>query len=222
MTRAGAATTLDDANPGDRQRGDPLSTVEGPMRSPVRILLVLSLAVAATIPVTGQAFAVRSHHDPGPAGQDAVLAWNATATSAAVACGFTPDGNPPYESRLYAMTHIAIHDALGEIRPVYQPYTYDPPGNHPHASAEAAVAAAANGVLVPGLAAVAPTCTSTLVADTYRDRLAAIADGPAKTAGIAIGVAAAAKINQDRALDLTVTGAPLTDGAFHQGSAPGQ
>ena len=52
------------------------------MRSSVRILLVLSLAMAATIPVTGQAFAARSHHDPGPAGQDAVLAWNATATSA--------------------------------------------------------------------------------------------------------------------------------------------
>ena len=126
------------------------------MRSHVRILLVLSLAVAATIPVTGQAFAVRSHHDPGPAGQDAVLAWNATATSAAVACGFTPDGNPPYESRLYAMTHIAIYDALNEIRPVYRPYTYDPPGSQPHASADAAVAAAANGVLAPGLAAVAP------------------------------------------------------------------
>jgi hypothetical protein len=197
------------------------------MRSSLRILLVLSLAVAATIPVTGQALAVRTHQDPGPVGQDAVLEWNETATSAAVACGFTPDGNPPYESRLYAMTHIAIHDALNEIRPVYRPYTYNPPGNQPHASAEAAVAAAASAVLTPGLAQIAPGCTSTLVADTYRDRLAAIADGPAKTAGIAIGVAAAAQINGDRALDLAVTGAPLVDpappdGTFIQGTAPGQ
>ena len=192
------------------------------MRSPIRILMVLSLAVVATVPVAGQALADRGHHDPGPAGPDAVLAWNETATSAAVACGMTPDGNPLYESRLYAMTHIAIYDALNEIRRVYQPYTYDPPGSRPRASADAAVAAASNGVLAPGLAQAAPGCTSTLVADTYRDRLAAIADGPAKSAGIAIGEAAASKINDERAADLTVTGAPLVDPAFVQGTEPGQ
>ena len=192
------------------------------MRSHIRILTVLSLAVAATIPLTGQAMADRGHHDPGPAGPDAVLAWNETATSAAVACGITPDGNPLYESRLYAMTHIAIHDALNEIRPVYQPHNYDPSGRRPQASAEAAVAAAANGVLTPGLAQAAPECTSTLVAETYRSRLAAIADGPAKSAAIAIGEAAAAKINDERAADLTVTGAPLVDPTFVQGTEPGQ
>ena len=192
------------------------------MRSPIRILAVLSLAMVATIPVTGQALADRGHHDPGPAGPDAVLVWNETATGAAVACGITPDGNPPYESRLYAMTHIAIHDALNEIRPVYQPYTYNPPGaGRTHRPRQRSL----RQRMVcsrPGLAQAAPGCTSTLVADTYRDRLAAIADGPAKSAGIAIGEAAAAKINDERAADLTVTGAPLVDPAFVQGTEPGQ
>ncbi len=117
------------------------------MRPQVRILLVTSLA-AAVLGADGRGSGRRSPHTTtgSTSSSDAVLDWNATATSAAVACGFTPDGNPPYESRLYAMTHIAIHDALNEIRPLYRSYSYDPVGSHPHASPEAAVAAAATTV----------------------------------------------------------------------------
>ena len=187
------------------------------MRPQVRLMLVMSVAAAVIVPMVG---APVSGAAQATSRSDAVLDWNATATRAAVACGFTPDGNPPYESRLYAMTHIAIHDALNEIRPVYRSYSYNPAGSHPHASPDAAVAAAANGALIAGLNEL--KCPTALVKDTYQDRVDAIPAGPAKDQGIAIGVAAAASIVHKRAADLTVTGAPTVDPEFDQGTLPGE
>lgn len=193
------------------------------MRTQVRLLLVASLGAAVILPFTATAVAGSSPAPWTAAPSDAVLDWNATATSAAVACGFTPEGNPLYESRLYAMTHIAIHDALNEIRPLYESYSYSPAGSHPHASPEAAVAAAATTVLSDGLAEIAPpNCASTLIHHAYVTSLAAIPAGPAKQQGIAVGVAAARSIEHDRADDLTGAGAPLTDAHFPQGTRPGQ
>jgi len=195
------------------------------MRPHSRILLVLSLVATVLLPIAGPAVAGDDRHGPpGGGSPDAVLAWNGTATAAAVACGFTPDGNPVYESRLYAMTHIAIHDALNAIRPVYSGYAYSPDHSQPDASAQAAVAAAAAGVLKPGLQEIDPACSTTLVQQAYDSSLAAIPDGPAKVAGIAVGVAAAAAIIEKRGTDLKV-GAPLTQdeqGGFQQGTKPGE
>ncbi len=190
------------------------------MRSHVRLMLAMTVAAAVAVPVAG-ATAAASPPTSAPGRQSsAVLDWNATATSAAVACGITPDGNPPFEARVYAMTHIAVHDALNEIRPVYRSYAYSPAGSRPSASAEAAVAAAARDVLIPGLHRLVADCPSELVQDTYTARLAAIPAGPAKEQGIAIGRAAAAKINALRAADLTGPGFPVARTDFLEGPSP--
>ena len=81
------------------------------------------------------------------ASADAVTDWNENAGEAAQAAGFSPDNNPLHESRMYAMVHIAIHDALNAIDRHSRPYVFDsqaPSG----ASPDAAVAAAARDVLV--------------------------------------------------------------------------
>jgi hypothetical protein len=53
---------------------------------------------------------------------DAVTDWNAHA--AITTCGLTP----PHESRLYAMMHLAIHDALNTINRRFHPYVLDMQG----------------------------------------------------------------------------------------------
>src|SRR5215203_17459 len=86
---------------------------------------------------------------PGSAhATDAVTAWNENAGKAAVAACISPVGPSPAEARLYAMTHVAIHDALNAISRRSEPYAYDARARR-GASPAAAAAAAARGVLVP-------------------------------------------------------------------------
>ena len=59
-----------------------------------------------------------------------------------------PLDDPFHELRMYAMMHIAIHDALNAIDRRFQPYAFDK-RVEPGASTEAAVAAAARDVMVP-------------------------------------------------------------------------
>src|SRR5687767_5935540 len=80
-------------------------------------------------------------------GGDAVTVWNANAGVAAIAACLSPDGNPLHESRIYAMTHVAIHDALNAIDRQSRPYAFEMQAE-PGASPDAAVAAAARDVLV--------------------------------------------------------------------------
>src|SRR5262249_13733328 len=82
-------------------------------------------------------------------------------------------------TRIRAMTHAAIHDALKAIDRRYKPYALDRLAE-PGASPEAAVAAAAHDVLVAQI----PTQKATL--DTaFASSLAGIPDGAAKTRGVA-------------------------------------
>src|SRR5829696_5587307 len=83
----------------------------------------------------------------GPAGGDAVTVWNANAGAAATAACIAPLDDPFHEARIYAMMHVAIHDALNAIDRRSQPYAFDAAG-YSQASPAAAVAAAARGVLV--------------------------------------------------------------------------
>ena len=75
---------------------------------------------------------------------DEVTKWNETATQMAFESGLS--GNPLFESRVYAMTHAAIHDALNAIHRRSYPYALYTPVT-PHASPDAAVATAAYLVL---------------------------------------------------------------------------
>ena len=155
--------------------------------------------------------------------EDAVTAWNANAGEAAIAAGLAPDGNPLYESRLYAVMHLAIHDALNAIDRRSRPYAVDLPAN-PGASPEATVAAAARDVLVPLLTQLPPPFVGAAgvmsVEADYTDALAAIPDGPAKTQGVELGQAAAQALLALRAADGSDT--PLFVSAYPQGTDPGE
>ncbi len=133
---------------------------------------------------------------------DVVTDWNVIATANAPAAG----KNAILQSRIYAMTHAAIHDALNAIDRRYKPYALDMHGN-PGASPAAAVAAAAHDVLLHEL----PTRQSVLDA-AYAASLSAIPDGAAKTDGIAIGQQAAAAIIALRSSDGSSAIVPYTPG----------
>ncbi len=163
---------------------------------------------------------------------DAVLQWNYNAGEAAkAACITSPVGaNPFHESRMYAMMHVAIHDALNAIDRRSQHYAYK--GSAPGASPEAAVAAAASKVLAQAISDLAeiqndfplfdaciPGALARVEAD-YAAALAGVADGPAKDAGIAAGEAAAAAIINLRTDDGDDT--LFLDFAYPQGTEPGE
>jgi len=177
--------------------------------------LTLASRVALTLLVT-----------PAAALADPVTDWNANAGAAALAACIAPSDNPLHESRLYAMLHLAVHDALNAIERRSRPYAYDAQAA-PGTSAPAAAAAAARDVLVSQIARIgAPfsqQCINAGIARAeadYAAALAAVADGTAKAQGVALGQAAAAAVIAHRADDGSDT--PLVDPNFAQGSAPGQ
>ena len=154
---------------------------------------------------------------------DAVTAWNENATIATCIIGL-------HESRLYAMMHLAIHDALNTIDRRFRPYVLDMHGPS-GASAEAAVATAAHDVLVSDLKQLVPVfnqipdiqaCINASVgslATDYAAALADIPDGAPKTQGMVIGHAAAAVILALRVADGADT--LLLDFGYPQGTEPG-
>jgi hypothetical protein len=155
---------------------------------------------------------------------DAVIDWNDRAQAAAVAACIVPGDNPLHESRLYAMVHLAIHDALNAIQRRSRPYAYNARARS-GTSDEAAVAAAAHDVLVSQipLSGVPPECVAAGQARVEADYAAAlrtVADGTAKTQGVNLGQAAAAAIIALRAHDGSDT--KLVDPDFPQGTALGQ
>ena len=56
---------------------------------------------------------------------DAVTTWNANAAKAALASCIAPGDDPLHEGRMYAMMHVAIHDALNAIDRRSRPYIFD-------------------------------------------------------------------------------------------------
>ena len=110
------------------------------MRVPRRTVLVLSISVTVIATVSGLANAGSTSRnvtmgDTSAAGSrplvdapgspsDAVTAWNANAGEASVAACFI-GGYAPQEARMYAMMHVAIHDALNGIDRRSRPYAAD-------------------------------------------------------------------------------------------------
>ena len=158
---------------------------------------------------------------PEVAQADAITDWNVHANSAANATCIGPSGNGLYESRLYAMMHVAIHDAVNAIDRRSRPYVYDDRVD-PAASIDAAVATAARDVLVAVIGQLAADCAGTGVAVTeavYTAAMAAVPAGAARDAGVAAGHAAADAILARRADD--GSDVPLIDENFPQGDEPG-
>src|SRR5688572_7440571 len=120
--------------------------IQAPKRSisnviPLGILTsLIALAWVSYVPVEGE----RAFAAPGG---DAVTVWNANAGVAATEACLAPLNNPLHESRIYAMMHVAIHDALNAIDRRSRPYAFDVQADA-GASPDAAVAAAARDVLV--------------------------------------------------------------------------
>ena len=87
--------------------------------------LVRRLAVVLTVvPIFALASTAHAARG-GSAGADAVIAWNANAGEAAIAACISPIEDPLHESRMYAMTHVAIHDALNAIDRRSHPYAWE-------------------------------------------------------------------------------------------------
>jgi len=126
------------------------------------------------------------------AAENSALKWNAIAIEAFLPSQGT---DPLNQSRAFAMLHAAIHDALNAIDQRYAFYT---PGLSPmpNASTNAAVAAAARGVL-----AVLVPSQQPLIEEAFVSALAAIPDGPAKSSGVLVGETAAVLILERRADD---------------------
>jgi hypothetical protein len=185
-----------------------------------RALLATALAATALAVVAAPAGAHRTPRS------DAVSAWNANAGKAAIAACISPGDDPLHESRMYAMTHLASHDALNAIDRRSRPYAFNATAKR-GASPDAAVAAAARDVLVTLVRQISapfpPACVQAGVASVetdYTAALAAIPDGRHKTRGIEVGQAAAAAILALRAADGSDT--PLVVNDFPQGTAPGE
>jgi hypothetical protein len=125
---------------------------------------------------------------------DVVLDWNAIAVRTMTGPP-APPVSPFAQARFMAITQLAVFEAVNAIaggRESYSKTVTAPSG----ASVDAAVVAAAYRVLVSYF----PTAASPLTADRAAS-LAAILDGPAKTAGLAVGEAAAQALMQLRAND---------------------
>ena len=162
-----------------------------------------------------------------PADGDAVTVWNANAGVVATAACLAPLDNPLHESRIYAMMHVAVHDAVNAIDRRSRPYAFDAQAAA-GTSPDAAVAAAARDVLAALIAQLplelhTQACIDAGVAavqTAYTAALAAIPDGQAKTQGIAVGQAAAAAILDLRANDGAV--GPFLNFACPQETKPGE
>ena len=139
----------------------------------------LSLAVMLSCAAAAQASA------------DAVGDWN----QKAVTFGEARQMAPPQAERVMALVHLAMFDALNSIDRRYRPalVQLDSPAT---ASREAAIAAAAATVLA-GLDSAKAAATT----DALATWLAAIPAGEAKSAGIRLGEAVAAKVLQARVND---------------------
>ncbi len=120
---------------------------------------------------------------------DVVLDWNAIMQA-------TVGTQPPFpQARLAAITQLAVFEAVNAITHDYRPYLGTVTATD-SASTEAAAIAAAHKVLrnyFPGSAVSLDAARAT--------SLSAIADSPAKTAGISVGEAAAAAMIAARAND---------------------
>ena len=156
------------------------------------------------------AFAPSAARAASPApGPNAVVLWNSNAQNEIYEVARE---GPFVASRSFAMVQGAVYDAVNSIAGTpYEPYLIAPPARRTD-SADAAVAAAAGGVLLslyPGRA--------DAIRERYAAALARIPDGRSKSGGVAVGDRAAAAMIAARAGDGAYSGATWT-----VGTAPGQ
>jgi hypothetical protein len=149
-----------------------------------RVVLLAGLAgLAVSLTAPARAEQANAARGAGAVRGNAATRWNAVATDALTPSHGT---NPMAHSRILAIVHAAIHDAVNAVDRRFESYTPGVP-DAPGASVEAAVAAAGRDTLV----ALVPDQTA-LIEAAYGRALAEVKDGAAKAAGIATGQASAA------------------------------
>ncbi|MBL8345040.1 MAG: vanadium-dependent haloperoxidase [Rubrivivax sp.] len=196
-----------------------MKTLNHPHRNGGRLLIlpaVLALAACATPHYTAPPVTIVADKP------NVVAYWNDIANrtvlapsppSPASAANATPEEQRPTFFFDLASVHVAIYDAVVAIEGRYKPFAVKRKSPAAGASAEAAVSAAAFGVLkalFPNRAAV--------YQGAYEQRLATIADGPAKTLGLALGSEVAAEVVRQRAND----GRMVALAPYVSATAPGQ
>jgi hypothetical protein len=150
------------------------------MNKPIRTI-VLS-GVIATCPFVAMA---------APARMDEVTHWNQVATDATAAA----HTDPLTESRLLAMLHVAMHDAINGVEPRYERYVSTKSETR-GGSAPAAAAVAAHDTLVALFPAGREAFDAALA-----ESLQAAAEGGDTERGAAVGRAAAAAVLARRGSD---------------------
>ena len=157
----------------------------------IRFVAAVLLVSAVVLPTGAMSSAV-AHGRPGGSPDTYVTNWDAVGTQAFTAAALSPaEGHV-----IFAYVSIAVYDSVMAIEGGYRPFAI-----HVHApkgaSAEAAVAAAAHGILAHYLPAQAPG----IIDPAYTASLATIPPGQAKIDGIATGQKVAAKLIAKRADD---------------------
>ena len=155
-------------------------------------------------------------------GPNVVSYWNDIANktvNGTSAVNVTPEEQRPTYQVDLATVHLAVYDAVTAIDGRYQPYAVTPVSASAGASMDAAASAAAYGVL----SALFPN-RGAQYQGAYEDRLRAIADGDAKTKGIALGSEVAARIvalraNDGRAVALAPYVSSTAPGKFRSANA---
>ncbi|MFM2446035.1 MAG: hypothetical protein RI936_482 [Pseudomonadota bacterium] len=150
-------------------------------------------------------------------GQANVVAyWNEVANKTVLATSTvntTPEEQRPAVFHDMATVHVAIYDAAVAVDGRYQPFALKPRAPAADVSLDAAVSAAAYGVLK----ALFPN-RSAQYQPAYEQRLAAIPEGRAKSLGLALGSEVAAEVVRLRAND----GRSVALAPYVSGTAPGQ
>ena len=150
-------------------------------------LVLLAVALA----VLGGASATSAKPQAAGEPDTYVASWDAVAAQAYTAAGLTAaEGHV-----IFAYLGIAVYDTVMAVEGGYEPFTVDVDAPD-DASAEAAVAAAARGILLHYLPAQAG-----IVEAAYLASLATIPDGQAETNGVAVGSAVADLVIAQRSGD---------------------
>ncbi len=172
--------------------------------------LGLALSACATPPTVAPPVTVTANQS------NVVAFWNDIANKTVLATSTvntTPEEQRPAFFFDLASVHVAIYDAVVAIEGRYQPFAVKPRAAAAGASTEAAVSAAAYGVLK----ALFPNRGAPYQA-AYDECLAALPDSPAKTLGLALGAEVAAGVVRLRAND----GRGVALAPYVSGSAAGQ
>jgi hypothetical protein len=166
-----------------------------------------ALALMCATPLV---YSASSYADSVAGSADEVIKWNKTLLTIVRTPGAQPATVHP--TRSFAIMHAAIYDAVNAIDATHKPYLVHVEHVSPHASQEAAAAAAAHETLL----VLYPAFQTTLDLQ-YEQSLAQIPDGADKTTGIDVGRAAALATLTLRSDD----GSALPPIPYVFGNAPG-